>query len=228
MDRIVFVGIVLVFACGFLLLLKGAMWQGWLGWRLSGREALLLGAGKWGRRFSARFVMGLPPVTAVKNMLRQNKAQKVDREIFESIIFLRNLVAIEEGRQTSTDYILQRLAEHEGLLKKPYIRMLSLLRMNKKQEALEAFASEAGTDAGKDFARLLIRWDEINPCQLMEILISHEKNIKELRITHLKRKDEIVSDLIYLPVVLNVFIIFINFIYVGYFINQRELLEMFV
>ena len=227
MDRIVFMGIVFVFACG-LLLLRSAMWQGWLGWRLRGREAFLLRARTRGQRFSARFVMGLPPVVAIKSMLRQNKAQKVDREVFESIIFLRNLVAIEEGRQTSTDYILQRLAEHDGLLKKPYVRMLSLLRMNKKQEALEAFASETGTDAGKDFARLLIRWDEINPRQLMEILISHEKNIKELRITYLKRKDEIISDLIYLPVVLNVFIIFINFIYVGYFINQRELLEMFV
>lgn len=228
LDRMVFMGIVLVFTGGFLLLLSSVMWQGRLVWRLGEGGRVFLQAKTSGRRFYARFVMNLPPVVLIKNMLRQHKGQKVDREIFESIIFLRNLVAIEEGRQRSTDYILQRLAEHEGLLQKPYIKMLSLLRMNKKQEAIQVFVSETGTGAGKDFARLLIRWDEINPDQLMEILVSHEKHIKELRITYLKRKDEIISDSIYLPVVLNVFIIFINFIYVGYFINQRELLEIFV
>jgi hypothetical protein len=34
-----------------------------------------------------------------------------------------------------------------------------------------------------------------------------------------------ISDLIYLPVVVNKLVIFINFIYVAYFIDQKEMLE---
>jgi uncharacterized protein YneF (UPF0154 family) len=41
-----------------------------------------------------------------------------------------------------------------------------------------------------------------------------------------KRRDETVSDLIYLPVVINVMLVFINFIYVGYFIDQKEMLTI--
>ena len=81
------------------------------------------------------------------------------------------------------------------------------------------------TEIGKDFGRLLIQWDELDPGNLLETLLSHQKSIKERRITEMKKRDEMISDLIYLPAVVNVVLIFINFIYVGYFISQRDLFE---
>jgi hypothetical protein len=48
--------------------------------------------------------------------------------------------------------------------------------------------------------------------------------MKEMRLTARKKKDELVSDLIYLPVVANILIVFLNFIFVAYFVEQKDML----
>lgn len=156
----------------------------------------------------------------------KRKKQIIDKEIYEGISFLRNIISIDRGRQVSTDFIVEQLSQKEGALQNIYIRMLSLLRINKKKEAQQFMAEYLETPIGKEFAGLLIKWDEINPLELSEILLSHQKSIKEIRMTEQRRIDEVASDLLYFPVIINVVFIFINFIYVGYFINQKEVLEM--
>ena len=44
-------------------------------------------------------------------------------------------------------------------------------------------------------------------------------------ITDIRRQDEIISNLIYIPVVINVILIFIDFLCVSFFIEQREMLN---
>lgn len=161
---------------------------------------------------------------AARNKKRKN--QLADKEIYEGISFLRNIISIDRGKQVSTDFIIEQLSQREGTLQKIYIKMLGLLRVNKKTEAQQMMSDRLETPIGKEFAGLLLRWDEINPLELSEILLSHQKSIKEMRMTQQRRKDEIVSDILYFPVIINVVLIFINFIYVGYFINQKEILEM--
>lgn len=156
---------------------------------------------------------------------KKRKMELIDKEIYDAISFLRNVIAIERGKQVSTDFIIEQLSEREGVLQSTYIRMLSLLRLNKKEEAAQLMSEELQTSNGKEFAGLLLKWDEINPQELTEILLSHQKSIKEFRVTSRKQKDEMISDLIYFPVVMNVVFIFINFIYVGYFISQKEILQ---
>lgn len=156
------------------------------------------------------------------------RERKMDREIFESITFLRNMASIEKRKSSSTDYIIEQLSEHNGLLQPIYIKMLNLLRVNKQKEAAVLFAQKTGTTAGRDFAGLLIQWDRLEPEELLETLLSYEKSMKAVRLTEQKRRDEIISDLIYFPVVVNILVIFINFIYVAYFLDQKEMLQMFM
>ena len=160
--------------------------------------------------------------------IRAYREKKMDREIFEAITFLRNLASIEKGRCCSTDYIVEKLSEHNGLLQPIFIRMLNLLRINQPKEAAALFSQKVGTPASRDFAGLLIQWDRLEPCELLETLLSCEKSMKAVRLTDQKRRDEIISDLIYFPVVVNILVIFINFIYVAYFINQKEMLQVFL
>lgn len=160
--------------------------------------------------------------------IQKIKNEKKDKEIYEAIAFLRNMTAIGKGSSASSDFVIQQLANHKGILQKTYIKMLSYLRLNRKEEAAMIFYEMVGTPMGKDFARLLIQWDEMDPKGLTEILLSHQKNIKEVRMTIQKRRDEMISDLIYFPVVMNVILIFINFIYVAYFLDQKEMLQMFL
>lgn len=164
----------------------------------------------------------------VLRKFRSYREKKLDREIFESITFLRNLASLEKGRNSSTDSIIEKLAEHNGMLQPIFIRMLKLLRVNQSKEAAAFFSQKVGTPASRDFASLLLQWDRLEPGELVETLLSHEKSMKAVRLTDQKKKDEIISDLIYFPVVINILIIFINFIYVAYFLDQREMLQMFV
>lgn len=157
---------------------------------------------------------------------KSRKEQAIDREIYEAISFMRNVISIESGRQTSADYIIERLSKKEGVLQETYIKMLSFLRVNQKQKARKLLESNLSTASGREFAALLIRWDDIDPKELVEVLISHQKGIKEMQLTVQKRKEESISDLLYLPVIVNVIFLFINFIYVAYFISQKEMLQM--
>lgn len=161
-------------------------------------------------------------------VFRTYQQRKMDKEIFEAIIFLRNLASIEKGRSSSADSVIETLSENHGLLRPIFIKMLKLLRINQTKEAAALFSQRVGTTAGRDFAGLLIQWDRLEPSQLLETLISYEKSMKAVRLTEQKRRDEIVSDMIYFPVVINILVIFINFIFVAYFIDQKELLQMFV
>ncbi len=168
------------------------------------------------------------PFAVIFRWIRSYRGKKMDREIFEAITFLRNLASIEKGRTSSTDSIIEKLSEHNGLLRPIFIRMLNLLRVNQPKEAAASFSKKVGTPASKDFAGLLIQWDRLEPAELLETLLSYEKSMKAVRLTDQKRKDEIISDLIYFPVVINILVIFINFIYVAYFLDQREMLQIFL
>jgi len=159
------------------------------------------------------------------NWFRRRRAEKVDEEIYESISFLRNITALGKGRKVGADFIIEQLSLRNGVLQPVYVRMLGFLRLGNKEEAIEFFANEAPTAIGKEFGGLLLQWDDMDPIELTEILISHQKNIKEVKMTIRKKRDEMISDLIYAPVVVNVFLVFINFIYVAYFMEQHELLR---
>lgn len=158
---------------------------------------------------------------AVKNLRRE----KIDREIHEAMAFIGNFTAATGGN-VGSEFILEQLADRVGPLKQTYIEALGLIRLNKLREAEQLICEQADTEAGRSFAALLLHWDEIKPQQLTEILETRRKSIREIYITGRKRREEIMSDLIYFPVVVNVFLIFINFIYIGYFMQQKELFNM--
>ena len=104
--------------------------------------------------------------------------------------------------------------------------MLSRLRQNDPEGALAAFTAVAGDKEGADVGRLLLQWDELEAPELTGTLLSYQRHLAEMRYTLYRKTDELVSDLLYIPVVANVMLVFINFIFVGYFLEEQELFEM--
>lgn len=222
-------GFVICTAAGIWLLRGCGPWAWSLKRRLylrNGASGGILGYQGWVSILEARKKEG--PIEKMIRYVRAFREKKMDREIFESITFLRNLASVEKGRSSSADSVIEKLAGNNGLLRPVFLRMLNLLRVNRPKEAAALFAQKVGTPAGRDFAGLLIQWDRLEPAELLETLLSYEKSMKAVRLTGQKRRDEIVSDLIYFPVVVNILVIFINFIYVAYFIDQKEMLQMFL
>ena len=162
------------------------------------------------------------PFSIMKETIRKDS---VNREIFEAIGFTRNIIASKVGSEISADHLLEQLALEKSILQPAYLKALSLLRVNKKVEMIDEFSEMAGTKFASDFIRIIIRWETISPEKLASTLLSYQSAMKEIQTTKLKKKAEVLSDLVFLPVVANVIFIFINFIIVGYFLSQREFME---
>jgi hypothetical protein len=153
------------------------------------------------------------------------RRERREREIYEAISFLRNVTAVGMSKHMSADMALQKLSESSGVLQPAYARALSLLRLNKREDAERCFGMAAGGSLAKDFIRVVLQWDEVDPRELTASLISYQKSAKEMRITAQKKRDELISDLIYVPVVVNILVVFMNFIFVAYFLEQRDMLK---
>ncbi|QOX62497.1 hypothetical protein FRZ06_03620 [Anoxybacterium hadale] len=219
-------GLMGVFLTGIFIIKDRRLWVFSLQRRLELRSSAVLKARSSSEREFRQHKTGIFEMPS--RIIRNIREQSMDKEILEAIAFLRNLATLGRGKTSSSDYIIERLSEHNGILQPVYVKMLSLLRMNQSTAAAEYFAKKVGTTAGRDFAGLLIQWDRLEPTGLLETLLSYEKSIKAVRVTYQKKRDEIVSELIYFPVVVNILAIFINFIYIAYFIDQKELLQLFM
>ncbi len=181
---------------------------------------------RWRMQIIKKFPNDYFPSSEVKAFLRKIRQARIESELYETVAFLRNAIILGNGRNQSVDSLIEELSGRRGALAKIFAKVLRLLRQNQRDEALLCFTEEIGNETAADFGRILLDWDEMDPALLQESLFSYQKNIREVRLTARKKKDEVLSDLIYLPVVLNVMLVFLNFIYVGYFIDQKEMLTM--
>lgn len=160
--------------------------------------------------------------------LSRSFKEKAEIEIWESISFMRNVVSNGEAASYTMDALLEEFISRKATLAPAFNGTLQLIRQNQIEEAYKYFTDLVGTSNSKEFANLLIRWDIIDPEYLLETLITYQKNIREARFTAQKQRDETLSNLIYLPAVLNIMLILLNFIYVGYFKEQMEMLTMII
>lgn len=224
--------------CGLTAAAGVGLLRGWRGKKLWDRRRLSCACRALGRMGKERIAFSpsqnfenadwidQTPLRGLKTWMRKNAQRKMDMEIYEAISFLRNIAVLGGEQAGQADSIIERLANRRGRLSEIYWKMLQFLRVNQKEEAVSFFSQAVDTPIGRDFGRLLIQWDEIHPRELSEALLSHQKSMKEMRITQQKRRDSMISDLIYLPVIVNAMLIFVNFIYVAYFLDQKEMLSI--
>ena len=109
-----------------------------------------------GARFKSKAVLYSKKLK-LREWLKKQREEKIDKEIYESISFLRNIIALGNGRQAGADYIVELLSRKEGILQPVYVRMLRFLRIGKLEDAVKAFSDEALTPVGSEFGSLLLK-----------------------------------------------------------------------
>ena len=155
----------------------------------------------------------------------QNRREELaEKEIAQGISYLRNATAMGRGEHMSTELLLSELAAVSNQLSDTYYSMANYLRLGDSEAALRLIENKMQSPVAGDYGRLLLQWEKLSPSLLMETLISYQKAIEQVRQTKRKKWDELISDLVYFPVIMNVMLIRINFIYVAYFIDQRDAL----
>lgn len=155
----------------------------------------------------------------------KKRSAAVENEIYQSASLLENIIILQKNTPKGAAYIIEQIASYSKELKKPFENMLYYLRLNQKEEAVKAFAKEAGTKSAGEYGDILIKMDSINPSDLRENVSLLRRRLREEAITREKNKNEIMSDLIYIPVLANVMLIFINFIYISYYAEQKEIFQ---
>ena len=218
MNFFVMLCIVFVFSAGVLGLTFGAV-----------PESLRM---PWQRRSGIDFLRKAMAEAAkaagksASSLRNARKEELVNKELYSALSILRNHASADEaGAVVTTDYILEQFAQNEGVTAGYFAGALRLLRTGRRAEAIEYFASAANVELARDFIMLVLDWDAVSPYKLRKTVVSFQNAIRETRTTRLIRKNEALSDLVYLPVVACVLVIFVNFIYVAYFAEQGALLS---
>jgi len=150
------------------------------------------------------------------------KRELVHGELYSALSILRNYASSET---VTTDFLLESFAESDGILKDAYSGALRFLRTGRRAEAASFFANFAGIAFAQDFILLVLDWDAVSAGKQKQMVLAFQSALRETRTTELMRKNEVMSDLVYLPVVAGILVIFVNFIYVAYFAEQSALLR---
>lgn len=147
---------------------------------------------------------------------------KVMSELSDCLSFVKNIIMTGRAGSISSQMLLEDLSDMSELLSPVFLDMARYMSTNEKTLAAERLKSAAGSGLAGDIGRFLAGWEELPPEDLLDTVSMYIDSIREDLKTKKRRRDELVSDLIYIPVVLNCMVLLLNFIFVAFFIEQRE------
>ena len=154
------------------------------------------------------------------------KQEAMQRDLAESLSYIKNLVVIGRGENMSAQLLLEELSELSKDLGPVFLSMARCIQLFDKQTAAQQLYDALPFSYAKDIGEFLAGWEDIPPGDLLNTVEVYRSALREDRITKQKRRDEMVSDLVYFPVVVNAMAVLLNFIYVAYFIQQRDALSI--
>jgi uncharacterized membrane protein len=161
------------------------------------------------------------------SLFHSMEMHKKEDEILESMGILRNMLILQKDNPVGADVVIEQLMQMSDLIRPAFQKLLVSYRLNNHKAAYEGFISEVDTNLGKEYAQLLSSLDLAKPKDLDAVLESYQTHASEAKFTKQKSFDEAISDLIYLPVMINLMIILGNFVLVAYLIDQMSMFGLF-
>jgi len=165
----------------------------------------------------------------VPSLLENEKAlykqQKMEGELAEALAYVRNMVILGRGRKMSGELLMEELADLTKLLRPAFLSMARSLHVNDVEGAASVLGEWMQMPSAGEIGGFLARWEQIDAAELKSSVDAFCSALRESRETRLRKRDELVSDLVYFPVVANCMVVLLNFIYVAYFIEQRQAME---
>ncbi|GMQ57119.1 hypothetical protein AN1V17_15140 [Vallitalea sediminicola] len=162
------------------------------------------------------------PFMIVIKMIRTLQNKKKDIEIYRILIQLKNIAITQQDRPYSADYTINQLIKFSKLTKNALINFLMYYNLGKEDEAYKKFTKEINTKMGNDIGVILLKLDKLNPLELVEQIDIIKDRNREEHITEKHRRQNAISDLIYLPIIIPVFILFLNFIMITIWIPKID------
>ena len=148
------------------------------------------------------------------------------REISEVLGYVRNIAILGRSSDISAQLLLEELSDISGILKPVFGEMSRYMSVSDKKSAAGCFAKNTGLKISKGMGEFLAGWDDVKPSEILETVDAYQSLLSGERLTAAKRKSEIISDLVYFPVVINCMLILLDFVYVSFFVEQQEALTL--
>ena len=126
----------------------------------------------------------------------------------------------------SAQLLLEELSELSKDLGPVFLSMARCVQLFDKETAAQQLYDALPFSYAKDIGEFLAGWEDVPPSDLLNTVEVYRSALREDRLTRQKRRDEMISDLVYFPVVVNAMAVLLNFIYVAYFIQQRDALSI--
>ncbi|MBQ2095479.1 MAG: hypothetical protein II474_06210 [Firmicutes bacterium] len=166
------------------------------------------------------------PYKKLKQFALSRKREAMQRDLAESLSYIKNLVVIGRGENMSAQLLLEELSELSKDLGPVFLYMARCVQLFDKQTAAQQLYDALPFSYAKDIGEFLAGWEDVPPADLLNTVEVYRSALREDRLTKQKRRDEMVSDLVYFPVVVNAMAVLMNFIYVAYFLQQKEALNV--
>lgn len=142
----------------------------------------------------------------------QNRIKQYDSEIYRCALQLRNMAKAQENVTYSSDIILERLLYFSKTLKPIYTIMLNHWLIGQEKQACAYFKKEIGTRTASDFSSILEKLSILSLEELIHQLDLFISYTKEERISNNMKKQETVSYILYIPMVMGIFFVLWNFV----------------
>ncbi|MGF6375188.1 hypothetical protein M2140_000222 [Clostridiales Family XIII bacterium PM5-7] len=162
-----------------------------------------------------------------KHWIKWNMEQ-MEREIFNSCIFLKNLAIVYQDRPMSGDFILEELMSNSKHLRNVYADILSAYRNGKGEEAISSLQKKIPIKSAKRFTMILLKIDQINPSELISYMTSFEEAFAGERMTKGMKRAERKSLITTMVATASIFAILLNFVIVFVFLDTLSMLREIV
>lgn len=150
--------------------------------------------------------------------------ERLEKEIFNSCIVLKNLAIVHKDMPMSADFILEQLMESSRSLRNIYADVLSAYRNGKGEEAFRIISSRIPIKAAKNFSFVLAKIDRINPAEMIVHMTAFEETFASERMTKGMRRAERRSLITTMAATAAAFAVLLNFTVVVVFMDTLSLL----
>ena len=159
------------------------------------------------------------------NIKKERQKAVLDQELLQALAYIRNNVILGNASGISSEILMQELAEISDKLKPAFQSMGQYLHVCDKEKAANVLFEYFGDGFSKDLGRVLAGWEDIPSEDLLGTIDIYVDSLREENLERKAQNNEIVSDIIYFPVVMNAMLVMFDFVYVAYFIEQQKLFE---
>ena len=162
-----------------------------------------------------------------ENFKAGKRNSAMQKELLQALAYIRNNAILGRGQSISSELLMEELADMSNVLRPAFQDMGHYLHVYDREKASLVLYKYFGTGFSKDLGRFLAEWEDIPANDLLGTIEIYMDSLREANLEKRQRRDEIISDLIYFPVVINAMLVLLDFVYVAFFIEQQNLFNQF-